>query len=121
MRLHSRDGKELHRAETAVIKKTLSPQWGKRFRFRGKLRNYVHGMLELKVRNSDRLAVDNYSARPALAVAPAQARTRTLTPTLTLGALPRPAPADAAAPRPRLLPRRRLAGRGGARHAGAEE
>ena len=73
VRLHSRDGKELHRAETAVIKKTLSPQWGKRFRFRGKLRNYVHGMLELKVRNSDRLAVDNYSARPALAVAPAQA------------------------------------------------
>ena len=58
VRLHSRDGKELHRAETAVIKKTLSPQWGKRFRFRGKLRNYVHGMLELKVRNSDRLAVD---------------------------------------------------------------
>ena len=66
VRLHSRDGKELHRAETAVIKKTLSPQWGKRFRFRGKLRNYVHGMLELKVRNSDRgLALDQPCRSPS--------------------------------------------------------
>ena len=59
MRLHGQGGKDLHRAETAVVKKTLSPQWDKRFRFRGKLRDYVHGVLELKVRDSDRLAVDN--------------------------------------------------------------
>ena len=31
VRLHGQGGKDLHRAETAVVKKTLSPQWDKRF------------------------------------------------------------------------------------------
>ena len=68
MRLHGQGGKDLHRAETAVVKKTLSPQWDKRFRFRGKLRDYVHGVLELKV----------------CELAPALTQTLTLTLTLTL-------------------------------------
>ena len=30
VRLHGQGGKDLHRAETAIIKKTLSPQWDTR-------------------------------------------------------------------------------------------